>query len=152
MEPRNRIVICGESQDDVARWSALALEFSFDLEFVPTIFGLGQLQDPHTVSSVFVALGASERSVTEMSEQIRAHTPNARVLASRPMASSLSAADLTEAGVFHSVRQPIHACEMRQSLGFLWSALKQDAAIEKEADSASTDLGSIEAPSASLQV
>jgi hypothetical protein len=142
MEPNNRVVICGETQYDVARWTALAVEFNFDLEFIPEISNLAELSEPHGVSSVVIRLDESGRNAADATNHIRTLAPNARVILSRPMASHISSADLNEAGVFHSIRQPMHASEMRQSLGFLWSALNQDAANKKEAGPATADISS----------
>jgi hypothetical protein len=139
MKTGNRIVVCGDTQCDAARWTALALEFNFDLEFIPEISGLGQVPNCEGISSVVVHLDQHGATAAELSTQVRRYAPQARLIISKPMASGISVGDLRAAGVFHSLRQPIQSSEMRQSLGFLWSALRQDAgnaqlAIEQAAE------------------
>ena len=143
MKLSSRIVICGQSQHEAVRWAALAAEFGFELEFVPDISALCEIPNAHTISSVFVNFAEHADSAAALSSQIRQFVPNARLILAKPMASSLTPSDLIDTGVFHSLSHPIHPGEMRQSLGFLWSALQQDAAAQnKNADPPAADVES----------
>jgi DNA-binding NtrC family response regulator len=114
----------------VIEWAELAEEFGFDLQLLPEASELMNDDDPASISSIYIdSTDAASRELLA-SQELRRLAPQARLIVSHPMSQQMNTTDLTEAGVFDALAQPLDPTEIRQSLAFLAAALERETASE----------------------
>jgi hypothetical protein len=104
-------------------------EFGWSLECVSSFENLRKLlRDRSAVAVLFEpkALGISWEEALGLVLEI---APDALPMVCQRFSETVIWPDLAEAGAFHSLSLPIDARELRQSLGFVWTA-KRAASVE----------------------
>jgi hypothetical protein len=100
----------------------LVREFGWSIEASPSFDHLRQLS--RTRSIVAVLFDSSELKLAADQALRAAHkaAPNARLISCHRFSEPVDWPVLAEAGAFHALALPLDRDEVRQSLGFVWSA------------------------------
>ena len=119
----------------------MAEEFGFELEFIHEVNGLAGSRG---ADAIFLDMSCAHSRELLRTGAVQRLAPQARLVISHPM--SASDGEIAEVSAFHSLPQPLHPGEVRQSLAFLYSALAQEKQNAEGDGSEAADASALDAP------
>jgi DNA-binding NtrC family response regulator len=123
------VVLLGNLQVGTQQLSHLILEFGWSLEKAADLEELRDRTTARTpVAILFDAksLGLSWKQALRLVREVE---PRALLIPCHRFSDCVSWPELSESGAFHSLAIPFEPAEVRQSLGFTWSALRRAARV-----------------------
>ncbi len=100
----------------------LAGEFGWSVDTATDFNGLKELRRNRNVVAILFDSRSLGLSVLQALESARAIAPQAQLIPCYRFSEVVNWPDLAEAGAFHALALPFDTREIRQSLGFVWSA------------------------------
>jgi DNA-binding NtrC family response regulator len=122
------VILMGGLSHDVQEVGDLAREFGWSLE---PCAGFDQLRAiGRNRNVVAVLFDANDLGLThdQALRSARKAAPNARLIICHRFSDVVNWPELADAGAFHALSVPLNRNELRQSLGFVWSARLRRAA------------------------
>ena len=116
------VVILGAGSAEDRILPGVAREFGWAVECVPDIEALGKIGPQCQIVAVLFQLDPSGMFPAGVIDAMRAAAPGARPIVCNRFADCTSWPEMAGAGVFHFLRIPFAAPEVRQSFGFVWAA------------------------------
>ncbi len=120
--PQPCVVLLGNIPADNVRLYSLAASFGWSLEKAASFASLKELAGSRAVVAVLFEASMWKLSWEEALRLVIDAAPDALPVLCHGFADILHLPDLADAGAFHALRLPLHADEVRQSLGFVWAA------------------------------
>jgi DNA-binding NtrC family response regulator len=114
------VVLLGSLCVDRPAMDHLASAFGYSVKEVPTLRHLGSLGED--LVAVFFSPSAMGLECDEALQHILRTAPGALPILCHGFAENMDWARLMDAGAFHSLPMPFNPAEVRQTLGFVWSA------------------------------
>jgi hypothetical protein len=153
---RGTVVLLGSLPAGRVPLSDTAAEFGWSLDTVADVDGLQELNGRRQVVAVLFDPKASqdlseETHVGHAIHSVRSAAPDAFLIACQKFSDPIPWPELASQGAFHSLSLPLHASELRNSLGFVWAARRRhsviplnQAVLEAERETAQHSLDGVE--------
>ncbi len=116
------VVLLGNCSVDTPKVSNLVREFGWSVEAAPSLDHLRQLGRTGSIVAVLFEANDFGLSVEQALRAARKAAPNARLIPCHRFSDVVDWPALADAGAFHALALPLNWDEVRQSLGFVWSA------------------------------
>lgn len=124
------VVLMGSLSLQVPATSELAREFGWSIEPAAGFEQLRALGRGRQIVAVLFDAGDLGVTVEQALRAARKAAPNARLISCHRFSDVVNWPELAEAGAFHALSIPLDRNELRQSLGFVWSArLRRPASV-----------------------
>jgi DNA-binding NtrC family response regulator len=119
---KKAVVLLGDLSSGAALLSNVIQEFGWSLEQVSNFENLRKLLRDRSVVAVLFEPKSLGISWSEALRLVLEIAPEALPMVCQRFSETVIWPDLAEAGAFHSLSLPLDARELRQSLGFVWTA------------------------------
>lgn len=119
--PQPTVVLLGLSIE-LPAVSDLVGEFGWSMEIAAGVDQLRQLGKARNVIAVLLDARGLGLTVERALRVAQKAAPNARLIPCHRFSDRVDWPELAEAGAFHALAVPLDRDEVRQSLGFVWSA------------------------------
>ncbi len=122
------VVLLGSLRVERPAMDHLVSVFGYSVREVPTLRHIGSLDDD--IVAVFFSPSAMGLECDEALRHVLSAAPGALPILCHGFAEHVDWPRLVEAGAFHSLPMPFSAAEVRQTLGFVWTAKTQVATTQ----------------------
>jgi DNA-binding NtrC family response regulator len=124
------VVFLGDLSAQAAAVADLAREFGWSIEPAAGLEQLRQVGIARQIVAVVFDAASLGLGVEQALRALRKAVPNARFIPCHRFSEVVDWPTLADAGAFHALALPLDRGEVRQSLGFVWSArLKRTANV-----------------------
>lgn len=123
------VVLFGDLPVERRALDLLVAEFGWSLKEVRTVRDLAQVSLDHNLVTVLFDPQHLSLPWDQALRVISEAAPRALPILCHRFAEAIDWPQVAEAGAFHSLQLPLNQREVRQSLGFVWSAKCRSAAI-----------------------
>ncbi len=124
------VVLLGNLCQQVPATGELAREFGWSIEPAAGFEQLRALSRNRQIVAVLFDAGDLGVTVEQALRAARKAAPNARLISCHRFSDVVNWPELADAGAFHALSVPLDRNEVRQSLGFVWSArLRRTATV-----------------------
>ena len=128
--PHATVVLLGNLPVETLPIEVVAAEFGWSVESAVDLGHLRKLARSHNLVAVLFHPDGFGLTHSQIMNAVRDSAPSARCIPCHRFSDRVNWPDLAEAGAFHALALPLKLNEVRQSLGFVWSArLAQTAKI-----------------------
>jgi DNA-binding NtrC family response regulator len=116
------VVLLGDLSIEMAAVSGSVREFGWSMEAAASLDQLRQLGRARSIVAVILDAKGLGLTLEQALRAAQKAAPNARLIACHRFSDRVDWPELAEAGAFHALAVPLDRDEVRQSLGFVWSA------------------------------
>jgi DNA-binding NtrC family response regulator len=127
------VVLAGRLSVEHLALEALVAEFGWSLKEADGLRRLAELNESHTIAAVLFSPKSLELPWERAVRHILDAAPGALPVLCHGFAEKIDWPRAAHAGVFHSLLLPFKLQEVRQSLGFAWSAKRRSAKYARAA-------------------
>jgi DNA-binding NtrC family response regulator len=120
--PNPTVVLLGSLPIEASMLAGLASEFGWSVDAAMDFSELRELRQNRNVVAILFDARNLSLSIPQALESVRAIAPQAQLIPCYRFSEVVNWPDLAEAGAFHALALPFDTGEIRQSLGFVWSA------------------------------
>ena len=116
------VVLLGDLSGDSPALAQLVPEFGWSIVTAAGVDQLRELSGGSNVVAVLFDANSLGLSWQHALSTLRNAAPQALLIPCHRLSEAVDWPELADAGAFHALALPLHASEVRQSLGFVWSA------------------------------
>src|SRR5580700_7280854 len=116
------VVLLGDLSIEMPVVSDLVGEFGWSMQIAAGLDQLRQMARMRSVVAVLLDAKGLGLTVERALRAAQKAAPNARLIPCHRFSDQVDWPELADAGAFHALAVPLDRAEVRQSLGFVWSA------------------------------